>query len=64
MKTLTNDKEALGSALQSLYQNKTVKTILYVGAAVVAVYALGKIFSVLAGTIRSYREFHSAAAGS
>jgi len=48
---------------QSLDSNPPMKTVVYIGLGVVGIYLAGKVFSVLASTVRSFNEFRSALNG-
>lgn len=48
---------------KTIDSNKLVKTVVYIGIGVVALYALGKVLSSLASTVRSFNEFKSALNG-
>jgi hypothetical protein len=40
-----------------------MKTVVYIGLGVVGIYLAGKVFSVLASTVRGFNEFRSALNG-
>lgn len=48
---------------QSLDANPPMKTVVYIGLGVVVIYLAGKVFSVLASTVRGFNEFRSALNG-
>lgn len=48
---------------QVLNSNKLVKTVFYVGVGVLSLYALSKVFSVLASTVNGFNELKSAVNG-
>ena len=46
-----------------LDDNPPIKAIVYIGLGVVGLYVAGKVFSVLASTVRGFNEFRSALKG-
>jgi hypothetical protein len=48
---------------QVLNSNKLVKTVFFVGVGVLSLYALSKVFSVLASTVKGFNELKSAVNG-
>jgi hypothetical protein len=48
---------------QYLDDNPPVKTVVYIGLGIVALYVSGKLFSVLATSVRGFNEFKSAING-
>lgn len=48
---------------QSLDDNPPIKTVVYIGLGVVGLYVAGKLFSVLASSVRGFNEFRSALKG-
>ena len=49
--------------INTLIGEKPIKIILYVGAGLLTLYAMGHLFKLCAHTIRGYNEFKSAVAG-
>jgi hypothetical protein len=48
---------------QYLDDNPPIKTVVYIGLGVVGLYVAGKLFSVLASSVRGFNEFRSALKG-
>lgn len=48
---------------QYLDENPSIKTVVYIGVGVVGLYVAGKVFSVLASSVRGFNEFRSALKG-
>lgn len=46
-----------------LDNNPKIKIVAYLGLGIVALYVAGKVSSVLASSVRGFKEFHSAFKG-
>jgi hypothetical protein len=46
-----------------LNENPPIKTIVYIGLGIAGLYLAGKVFSVLASSLRGFNEFRSALKG-
>ena len=61
---MKKESEKVIELLKSNFEsNKTVKTVIYLVSAAALVYVTGRMFSMLAGSIRGYNDFKAALQG-
>lgn len=46
-----------------LEKNPQIKTLVYIGVGIIGLYVAGKVFSILASSVRGFNEFRSAING-
>jgi hypothetical protein len=57
------NEELIDLVKSNFESNKTVKTVVYLVSAAAILYMAGKMFSMLAGSVRGFNEFRSALKG-
>jgi len=61
---MKKENEELIDLFKSNFEsNKTLKTVVYLASTAAVFYMAGKIFSMLAGSVRGFNDFRSAIKG-